>query len=115
MNFSMVADEPDVVRLRCDGDISNVDIQSDDPLEKLLGTDGLKRRVLLNLGKVRFLDSSGISWLLIRHKHFQENGGKLVLHDVPPLVRQPLDFMKLSRVLHVAGDEAAARALAGGT
>jgi stage II sporulation protein AA (anti-sigma F factor antagonist) len=112
MKFSMVADDGRIVSLRCDGDMSNVDFRGDEPLEQLIGKDGLKRHVILNLEKVRFLDSSGISWLLIRHKHFKENGGRLVLHSLPPLVRQPLEFMKLSRVLHIAGDEDAARSVA---
>ena len=96
MNFSIIADDGDVVRVRCDGDIANTYTDGIEPLENLLGTERMNRKVLLNLEKVRFLDSSGISWLLVRHKHLLENGGKLVLHDVPPLVRQPLEFTKLN-------------------
>src|SRR5437870_5162454 len=67
MNLSVIADEGDLTRVRCEGEIANYH-HNDEPLEKLLGPEGLKRKVLLNLEKVRFLDSSGIGWLLILHK-----------------------------------------------
>jgi stage II sporulation protein AA (anti-sigma F factor antagonist) len=114
MDLKLVADDGNVIRLSCEGDMSQADFQ-DNSLENLLGMDGLKRPILLNMERVRFLDSSGISWLLVRHKHIKEQGGKLVLHSLSPLVRQPLEFMNLTRVLHLAHDEPAARNLAGGS
>lgn len=114
MQLTVIADEGDVVCVRCEGEIANAFQEQNEPLEGLLGSEAPKRKVLLNLGKVRFVDSSGISWLLARHKKFNESGGRLVLYEVPPLIRQPLEFVKLTRVLHIAEDEAAARTTAGG-
>lgn len=114
MQLTLIADEGDVVRVRCEGEISNADSQNCEPLERLLGSEAPKRKVLLNLEKVRFLDSSGISWLLARHKHFNDSGGRLVIYEVPPIIRQPLEFVQLTRVLHIAEDEASARNKAGG-
>jgi anti-anti-sigma factor len=114
MQLSLIADEGDVVCVRCEGEISNAFHEHNEPLEGLLGSDAPKRKVLLNLEKVRFVDSSGISWLLSRHREFSASGGRLVLYEVPPLIRQPLEFVKLTRVLHIAADEAAARTTAGG-
>ena len=113
MNLSLIADDGDVVRVRCEGEITNVPLRGgNEPLEKLLGPQRMKRKVLLNLEKVPLLDSSGISWLLIRHKHIKEQGGRFILYEVPPLIYQMLEFVKLPQILAVAGDEAAARALA---
>jgi anti-anti-sigma factor len=115
MKFSIIGDDGDVLRVRGEGEITDVNPRDgDEPLETLLGAGGLRRRVLLNLEQVPFIDSSGISWLLIRHKHFKEQGGRLVLYEVPLLVLQMLEFLNLTQVLHVAPDEAAARKLAGG-
>ena len=116
MDLSIIADEGDTIRVRCEGEITNAFYEgtSDEPLANLLGgPDGLKRKVLLNLERVRYLDSSGISWLLIHHKHTKERGGKFVLYEVPPLILQTLEFLKLSHILHIASDEAGGR-LAGG-
>jgi anti-anti-sigma factor len=114
MNFSIIDDDGDVIRVRCEGDLANTDSQESNQLKNLLGPERMKRKVLMNLEKVRFLDSSGISWLLACHKHLVERGGKLVLHDVPPLVRQPLEFTRLNLVLPIASDESAARKIACG-
>jgi stage II sporulation protein AA (anti-sigma F factor antagonist) len=115
MKLSLIADEGDVVHVRCEEEITNVYPRGDrEPLESLLGPAGLKRKVLLNLEQVTFLDSSGISWLLIRHKHIKEHGGRLVLYEVPQLVLQMLEFLRLPQVLFIATNEAAARALAAG-
>jgi stage II sporulation protein AA (anti-sigma F factor antagonist) len=114
VKLSIIGEDGDVVRVRCEGELANAYFQGSEPLEDLLGAERMKRKVLLSLEKVRFLDSSGISWLLVRHKHLRENGGKLVLYDVPPLVRQPLEFTQITRVLPIASDEAAARKLATG-
>jgi anti-anti-sigma factor len=115
MELSIIGDEDNVIRVRCEGEIAKVYYGSDEPLENLLGPEGLKRKVLLNLEKVRHLDSSGISWLLILHKHVRERSGQLILYAVPQLVLRVLEFVNLPQVLHIARDEAAARALAGGT
>jgi anti-anti-sigma regulatory factor len=55
-----------------------------------------------------------VGWLIGLHKKFQQAGGRLILHSVPPLIDQLFRLLKLPAVLHMAGDEAAARALAGG-
>ena len=75
---------------------------------------GYRSRVLMNLEKAEYIDSSGIGWLLTHHKHFLQAGGKLVLHSVPPRINDVFQLLRMSAVLHIAPDEAAARALATG-
>lgn len=106
--------DDEVVRLGCEGTVSSADISADggDPLEQLLGEDVFSRRVLLDMNKVPFIDSSGVSWLISRHGRFADGGGILVLHSVPPVVQQVFDLLRLHQVLNLARDEAAAYAVA---
>jgi anti-anti-sigma factor len=113
MKLTLVADGPEVVRVRCEGEIRDVRYQiKGDPLENLLGPGCYSRKVLLDLERTDYIDSSGISWLIVSHKYFKQGGGRLVLHTIPPRVNQVLQFLHMNRVLHLAADEPAARALA---
>ena len=67
------------------------------------------RRVFFDMSAVEYIDSSGVSWLLICHKRFREAGGKLVLHSINPMVKQVLGVLKLERVLHLADTAEKAR------
>ena len=110
MDLQLAADDGQVAAINCTGQITRQ--SPDDPFEKLLGSDCYTRRVLLNLKHARFIDSSGLGWLLIAHKRFNENGGRLILHSVPPLIRHPIDLLRLDKVLTIVATEADALALA---
>jgi anti-anti-sigma factor len=112
MKLTLVGTEQDVARVRIVGTIRDIrwEIKAD-PLEKLLGPGCFTRQVLLDLEGADYIDSSGVSWLIVSHKHFKQGGGKLVLHTVPPRVLQVFHFLHMERVFHLADDEAAARAL----
>jgi anti-anti-sigma regulatory factor len=69
---------------------------------------------LLNLEKTTYINSSGISWLIISHKHFVQAKGQLILHSIPPLVFQVMQLVRLPLVVPVAVDEAAALGVARG-
>jgi anti-anti-sigma factor len=113
LKLTVVSDEGDLLRVQCEGEISQVKFQlNDNPLESLAGPDIYRRRLLLNLDRVEFLDSSGISWLVVSHKNFQQGGGMLVLHSIPPRINQVLQFTRMDRLLRMAEDERAARTLA---
>jgi anti-anti-sigma factor len=107
-------DDQTIVRISCEGDISQMDFSRDnDPLEALLRPlGGFARKVLLDLEKTTFIDSSGISWLLVTHKHFLQGGGRLVLHSIPPRVNQVMQLVRLPLIMQLAPNETAARALA---
>jgi len=85
-----------------------------DPFAELMGDGVYARKVLLNLGRSSYLDSSGVSWLLDSNKRFQEAGGALVLHSAAPLTAQFLKMMRMDLVLTLVPDEAAARQKANG-
>jgi anti-anti-sigma factor len=104
--------EPSLLRLRLGGPITILEVsEADRQLEEALGVAGYRQRVLIDLENTSYIDSAGISWLLVCHKHFVQWGGRAVFHSAPPLVRQTLTLLRLESVLHLAADEDAARVL----
>lgn len=108
MKLNVTSDEGNIVRVRCEGEISQVRLASkNEPLEGLLSRQIYACKVLLNLENAEWLDSSGISWLITVHKNFQKHGGALVLCSVPPRLHQILVFCKMEALLHIVADEMA--------
>jgi anti-anti-sigma regulatory factor len=113
MKLMIASEDKDLLLAACEGRISQGDFEpGSDPMESILGPAGFKRNVLLNLEKTNYIDSSGIGWLVICHRHFVGAGGKLVLHSVPPRVFQVLELIGLPKVMSIAHDETAARSMA---
>jgi len=113
MNLTLQGDDGDVARVLCEGEISQIRFPVDgNPLEDLLGEHCFRRTVLLNLAKAAWIDSSGISWLIVSHKRFLQAGGLLVLHSLPSRIAGVLQLCRMDRIFSVAGDEAAALARA---
>jgi anti-sigma B factor antagonist len=110
MKFTLLSAEPPHTRIRLEGDITMTDVpDADKLLEEALGSAGYRQRVLMDLEHTSFIDSSGISWMLICHKHFVQAGGQVVYHSAPPLVQHTLNLLRLNLVMHLAADEDAAR------
>jgi anti-anti-sigma factor len=115
IQLTLLSDEGSVVHIRADGPICQARSPAEgDPLEGLLGLAGFGRSVLLDLEHTDYIDSGGISWLIINHKRCQRAGGRLVLHTLPPRVSEVLHFCRMESIFHLAADEAAARALVPG-
>jgi anti-anti-sigma factor len=85
-----------------------------DAVKQALGPDFAGHCVLFDLAGVDYIDSSGISWLLVLHSRLAENGGRLIVHSAPQRVGATFELLSLATVLHIARDEAGARALARG-
>jgi anti-anti-sigma factor len=102
-----------LIRVKCEGPITSPHLTSDrDPIETLLGPLCYKHRVLMNLEKVRSIDTGGVCWLLRLQKQFTANQGKLVLFAVPGVVLDVLEVLRLTPHLRIAADEDAAREMA---
>jgi len=110
MKLTHLVTDDQIVALRCEGQITLAHIKPGvDHLEQAAGTDVYGRRVLIDLEKTSYIDSAGIGWLMTCHKRFKSNGGRMVLHSIPPLIRQTLDLLRLHRIFTLAADEASAR------
>jgi anti-sigma B factor antagonist len=67
-----------------------------------------QRKVLLNLGEVSYIDSSGIGELVSAFTSVTNSGGQLKLLNLTKRVRDLLQITKLYTVFEVYDDEAAA-------
>ena len=115
MQLTLVSKDDNAVRIQSEGPITQMTTDADpDPIQELLGPDAYGQTVLFNMENSDYLTSNGIGWLLRCHKRFDKEGGKLVLHSVPPVVLQSLKLLRLNRLFELASDEAAALAIAAG-
>jgi anti-anti-sigma factor len=113
MKLTVITTDKDVTRLRNEGDITQTDFRAGvDLMETAVGPGCYSRKVLLNMEKTPYIDSAGVGWLVTCHKHFKEAGGRLVIHNIPPMVYQILKLLRMPDLLHIAADETAALALA---
>ena len=91
-------------RLKVSGE---VDIQTspvlDEQLQKVLD-QGLSS-IVVDLGEVTFLDSTGLSVLIAALKRCQGAGGDLRLVSPRPNVRRVLEITGLTETFHVGGGD----------
>ena len=73
----------------------------------LLGEIKEKRTptVLLNLGKVRYMDSSGIASLVEGLKAARDLGTRLILYGLTPTVREVMELSRLQRIFEIYDNE----------
>lgn len=74
---------------------------------KALMLDALERgetNIVMQLGKVRFIDSSGLGALLSGYKNAAANNGKLVLANIQPQVLSMFELTRLNRVFEIYPD-----------
>lgn len=79
--------------------------------EKLSEWEGV-RDLVLNLGQVSFVDSSGLGAILGRYKRVQQRQGLMVLVEVPPALRKLLEFSGIFKLLPTRASEDEALKLA---
>jgi len=63
-------------------------------------------RVVLNLGAVRYIDSSGVASLVEGLKASRDVGSRLILFGLNRTVREVLQLSKLVRIFEIYEDEA---------
>lgn len=115
MKINRLSDDGVVVRLESEGEIRLSDIGRDgNPFDSALGRDGYGRKVLLDLQKTPYIDSSGVAMLIRCHKKCADSGGQLIMHTIPPSIMQILKLLHMERHLHLVDDEKSAQAMAQG-
>jgi stage II sporulation protein AA (anti-sigma F factor antagonist) len=111
MKLHLISDEG-ITRVLCEGPVTYSELASKaNALEDLLGVDFPHKKLLLSLEQTSALDTPGISWLLGHHKHFLEQGGKMVICSIPPFIRGMLDVLRMGEVLHLASDPESGEAM----
>ena len=61
-------------------------------------------QIIVNLGKVRFIDSSGLGALLSGQKNSLAKSGKLVLTNIQTQVYSMFELTRLNRVFEIFAD-----------
>ncbi|QDU93025.1 STAS domain-containing protein [Lignipirellula cremea] len=109
MDFSVRDPDAAIVHIGIIGALTQKQLsQQDKILKDLVNGEVYERSVLFSLANTDFIDSSGINWLLVCHKRFIENNGRMVLHSIPPLVNNVLKILHMESVFELAPDEASA-------
>jgi anti-anti-sigma factor len=112
MQVKLANTEAGIFTIQFEGDITHIDLATGiDPLTNLLGPGVFSAKVIFNMERAGFIDSSGLGWLIGCHKKFKELKGGMVLVNVPPVIRDMLSLMKLNRVLTIAEDAEKAKVL----
>ena|ERR1051325_5944603 len=114
MKVELLSSENNTVHVQCSESITITDVNGKNPLEDLLGSDYYQNHILLHLERITYVDTSAVGWFIHCHKACKSAGRKLVLHSIPPMVDQILQLLRMNEVLHLASDEAQARAVAQG-
>jgi len=114
MKISMVSIERDgIVKLAVEGNATASDflgIAGKNPIEPVLGPNWANFRVLIDMSRVPYIDSSAIGWFINSQKSFKTAGGALALYGVQPSVRQVLELLRVGRIVPFTDTEQAARA-----
>lgn len=63
------------------------------------------RHMLLNLGSLQFMDSSGLGVILGRYKHVASLGGEMVVCDISPSVRRLFEMSGMFKIIRFEPDE----------
>jgi anti-anti-sigma factor len=115
MDLSIAAVENNVADVQVSGAITQAQLSpSQEPLSVALGPNAYNHKILLDLTNSDHIDSSGVNWLLTMHRRARENGGRLVIHSVPPLVDNVLKVLRMNLVFEIAPSrEEAFRMIAG--
>lgn len=65
-------------------------------------------RVVMNLSKVRYIDSSGVASLVEGLKASRDSGSRFILYGLSPSAREVLQLSRLLKIFEVYEDEESA-------
>jgi anti-anti-sigma factor len=68
-------------------------------------------RLVLNLQRVSYMDSSGLAVLVEAVQTMRKTGGRVVLSNVQPRVRTVMEIAQLNSIFAIAADERAAMSM----
>src|SRR5579884_1436972 len=68
-----------------------------DQLFSLVDESG-RRKILLNFGNVEYLSSAALAKFITLNRKVSQSGGRLVLCDIDPQIREVFEITKLNKV-----------------
>jgi anti-sigma B factor antagonist len=67
-----------------------------------------RRKILLNFGNVEYLSSAALAKLITLNKKVQQVGGRLILCNIDPQIREVFEITKLNKLFTIHDEEQAA-------
>jgi anti-sigma B factor antagonist len=64
-----------------------------------------RKKLLLNFGNVEYMSSAALGKLITLNKKVQSAGGRLVLCNIDPQIREVFEITKLDRLFVIKSDE----------
>ncbi len=64
-----------------------------------------RKKLLLNFGNVEYMSSAALGKLITLNKKVQTAGGRLVLCNIDPQIREVFEITKLDKLFVIRGDE----------
>jgi anti-sigma B factor antagonist len=64
-----------------------------------------RKKLLLNFGNVEYMSSAALGKLITLNKKIQAVGGKLVLCNIDPQIREVFEITRLDKLFVIRGDE----------
>ena len=64
-----------------------------------------RKKLLLNFGNVEYMSSAALGKLITLNKKVQSAGGRLVLCNIDPQIREVFEITKLDRLFVITSDE----------
>ena len=96
--------EQGVEILRFDGELDfHASGEVREALTKL--TDAQSPKILLDLGGISYIDSSGLAVFVEAFQKLKRYGGKLVLFNLVPAVRSVFEIARLDSIFKIAASE----------
>lgn len=110
MKIQTRKNDPNIERIDLEGDLdfhSSPDLRS----ELTKAVDRQAAKILIDLQKVDYIDSSGLATFVELFQKIRRYGGKLVLFNLSPSVRSVFEIAKLDSIFQLAANEREALSL----
>ena len=104
MNFT-IEDNNEKKVIRCSNEKLDTFISSELKSQFLILSKSGNHDFVLDLSKVKYCDSSGLSALLVGNRLAKENDGKLTIFGLNPAVKKIISISQLDTILNIVTNE----------
>lgn len=71
----------------------------------ILSNDAHSGHLIVDLGKINFADSSGLSALLLAHRLYRETDRSLIFYNLSDRIQKLIEISQLSPVFNIVADK----------
>ena len=104
MNFESTSTSNEDIMIKLQGEMDAQGCTCLRPELEQIANSKLKHNVILNLGQVSFLDSSGVGVIVFLYKRLKVQGRKLEIVGVQGQPRELMELLRIDKVIPVSMD-----------